>query len=290
MSRNLQAAGPLIEGPAGLKADLDVHRPNVDQLVAVIGDGDDGDESTFSAVNAKIAIVTCASSRKMENILMDKMPLVELMMPSLLNTTESDRFQYKLYVGIDTNDEFWMDPLHQRHVRNLALETSEVAVVFVEVEPKEGIQRIPFNEVCRKAYDDGAEYIVRINDDTEFVTKYWTSVGVAALLSFSPPNLGVVGPTCDQGATRIMTHDMTHRTHMGVFSLDYYPPDFGNMYVDDWMSHVYGPSRTAKLDNWHVYHHAKISRYRNDNKAKQLGENLRKGKNTLAMWLETDLK
>lgn len=251
---------------AGLKADLDVVRPNTTMLEVAIraGDGDNKEAETFSAVNATIAIVTCACSRGMEDRTIEEMPLVELLLPSLLTTAETDRFQYNLYIGIDDDDGYWVDEEHQSYVRKVAQETSGVKVIFVEVPPEEGRQRIPFNEVCRWAYDDGADYIVRVNDDTEFISKYWTSVAIASLLSFSPPNLGVVGPICDQGNTNIMTHDMTHRTHMDVFDLNYYPPEFGNWFVDNWISTVYGSTRTAKLGNWHVHHHAEMTRYQVD--------------------------
>lgn len=261
LSRNLRA---LVA--AGLKADLKVVRPNATQLKVEISVGDDGTQEaeTFSALNATIAIATCASSRKMTDRPIEEMPLIELMLASLLKTAETDRFHYNLYVGIDDVDEFWMDKEHQSYVQKLALETSRVKVIFVEVPPEDGHFRIPFNEVCRRAYDDGADYIVRINDDTEFLSKYWTSVGISALLSFSPPNLGVVGPTCAQGNTKIMTHDMTHRTHMDVFGLNYYPPDFRNWFLDNWITKVYGQGRTAKLRDWHVHHHAELTRYKVD--------------------------
>lgn len=270
---------------AGLKADLNVVRPTVEQLETKISNGDG--ESTFSAVNATIAIATATTSRHISSRPIDTMPLVELMLPSLPGTVETDRYQYKLYVAIDTDDEFWMDPDHQQHVRDLALETSNVEAIFVEVPPEEGRQRVPFNEACRKAYDDGADYIVRINDDTEFISKYWASVGIAKLLSFSPPNFGVVGPTCKQGHQGIMTHDMTHRTHMEVFSLDYYPVGFGNIYLDNWISGVYGGSRTAKLDNWYVYHHVRFTRYKLEDKVGYLHEMEYKSKKVIEKWLES---
>jgi hypothetical protein len=49
-----------------------------------------------------------------------------------------------------------------------------------------------FNFMMRAAYDDGAQYLYRINDDTEFVDP-WAWDAVQALMAFKPPNLGVVG-------------------------------------------------------------------------------------------------
>jgi hypothetical protein len=60
------------------------------------------------------------------------------------------------------------------------------------------------------AAEDGADYLYRINDDTEFVTP-WVGLALSALRGYSPPNVGVVGPICREGNTRIITHDLVHR-------------------------------------------------------------------------------
>ena len=103
------------------------------------------------------------------------------------------------------------------------------------------------------AFEEGAEYLVRVNDDTEFKSKRWITAGVKALLSLDPPNLGVVGPTCPNGNKHILTHDMVHRTHLKIFD-SYYPSVFGAWWVDDWITKVYG-AKTKKLPDWVVHHH-----------------------------------
>ena len=44
----------------------------------------------------------------------------------------------------------------------------------------------------------------------------WAAQAVSALRAHTPPNLGVVGPVCNEGNTRILTHDLVHRTHLQV--------------------------------------------------------------------------
>ena len=66
------------------------------------------------------------------------------------------------------------------------------------------------------AFEDGADYMYRINDDTKFQGP-WAMQAVSALRRMDPPNVGVVGPLCDEGNQKIMTHDFTHRTHMRIF-------------------------------------------------------------------------
>ena len=131
--------------------------------------------------------------------------------------------------------------------------------------------RIPFNDILRVVYEDGIyEYVVRVNDDSEFLTPKWDALAMATLQSFSPPNVGVVGPTCGEGNTHILTHDMVHlRTHMSIFNGSYYPPIFRNWYLDNWITQVYGHERTLKLSNWRVKHHVKRgTRYRPDKYSK----------------------
>jgi len=149
-------------------------------------------------------------------------------------------------VVFDQGDRFWETLEHRQ-----ALEDgSAFPIHFLRVANS---SRIPINEGCRAAYELGAEYIVRVNDDTEFTSEGWLSSAVHTLRSFAPRNLGVVGPTCQQGNNKILTHDMVHRTHLRIFE-EYYPSEFDNWWLDDWMSHVYGARHTSKLPNWVVLH------------------------------------
>ena len=61
-----------------------------------------------------------------------------------------------------------------------------------------------FNFMTAAAYQDGADYIYRVNDDTKFVGP-WAASATATLAQFAPPNVGVVGPLCAEGNTDIMT-------------------------------------------------------------------------------------
>mmetsp|Transcript_22478 Transcript_22478/g.57932 ORF Transcript_22478/g.57932 Transcript_22478/m.57932 type:complete len:334 (-) Transcript_22478:693-1694(-) len=121
--------------------------------------------------------------------------------------------------------------------------------------------------------------MVRVNDDTEFITSDWINVGVKGLREHHPPNVGVTGPLCKQGNQAILTHDMVHRTHLDIFG-DYYPAVFSNFFVDDWITHVYGTSRTTRSQVWEVVHHTQHSgtRYHADRGAgDHLNEELNKG-------------
>jgi hypothetical protein len=106
-----------------------------------------------------------------------------------------------------------------------------------------------FNYNLRVAYEDGADWLYRINDDSIFKTPFAKSL-TTAVKGFGYP-YGVAGPYCPDGNTKILTHghsisyalllcmslkrltcaclnaDFVHRTHMDIFDGVYYPPEFG---------------------------------------------------------------
>ena len=88
------------------------------------------------------------------------------------------------------------------------------------------------------AFEDGAEYWYRVNDDTVLTTVNWVQDFTHALQSFDPPNVGVVGPA-DDANERILTYDFVHRTHWEIFGFQY-PRFLRNWWCDDWITYVYG--------------------------------------------------
>ena len=231
----------------------------------------------------KPVIAICAATRSKSNWrLLKDTTLQTLLVPSIEKTVSSyDRSEYdfRLYLAADADDQFWL--LNQNSLKTPSW--LPVHIGFYET-PE---HKIPFNPLMRTAYNDGAEYFVRINDDTEFVTSDWVSKAVAKLSSYDPPNVGMVGPNCREGNTAIMTHDMVHRTHLDIFE-HYYPDVFSAWWIDDWISKVYGPRRSTKMMDWMVKHHTHKhgTRYEVQHHEEQLlkGE-LEKGRKRIEAWL-----
>lgn len=109
---------------------------------------------------------------------------MNILVPSFRRTT-AKKDDARLYVAIDSDDFYYN--------RYLKVIQSVGTVVIVNKTALSG--RIPFNEITQRAQDDGAEYIVRVNDDTEFVTNNWVQIGKDALRKMDPPNVGVVVDT-----------------------------------------------------------------------------------------------
>lgn len=243
------------------------------------------------ANKTSIAIVTCTTAKQltMNHSDFTDLSIVKFMLPSLLKTINLDdtKIEYHLFVGIDDDDYFWLDPHNQERLQDLS--NSSILPIHFHSFPSIP-NRIPFNLILQIAKDYGADYFVRINDDSEFVTNYWAQEAMQVLQSFEPPNVGVVGPTCEEGNTEILTHDMVHKTHMDIFCNEYYPEIFDNWFLDDWISKVYGEKRTKKLESWtmkhHIDHHG--TRYKAidfETGQTALFEELRKGRKTIKNWL-----
>jgi len=213
------------------------------------GHGPQSTETTAPHPGTTIAICTLTKSRPSWKSLADT-TLQKLLIPSIEHTvSENERSFYsiELHIGADHDDAFWV-----RHHNSLQHPPWLNLRFYFYTKTRRF--RLPFNNLTDDAYANGADYLVRINDDTEFVTNGWVTKGVAALRGMRPPNVGVIGPHFSEGNTVILTHDMVHRTHIDIFGT-YYPTVFDNWYVDDWITHVYGKDRTLKLAGWRVKHH-----------------------------------
>ena len=206
----------------------------------------------------RVTICTLSKSQNTWHTFTDSTP-VKYLLPSINKTIKNDKllFRIDLMIGVDKNDDYWN--LHHERMIDYAKTNYDVNITFKYYQPS---STLPFNALMQDALQCGAEYLVRVNDDTEFITSDWVSKSINTLKEFHPPNIGVVGPTCQQGNTGIMTHDMVHRTHLKIFET-YYPVVFHNWFVDDWISTVYGNSRTTKMVDWEVMHHIELgTRYK----------------------------
>ena len=226
----------------------------------------------------RIAVCAASKSKPTWRSLNDT-ALATLLIPSLEWSTRGEPYTFILYLAFDHDDAFWRE-----HAAGLAYPAHAIKYDFYTTPT----HKIPFNELTNHAYTDGADYIVRINDDTEFVTGGWATLGVEALAAFTPANVGVVGPTFKEGNTAILTHDMVHRTHIDIFKY-YYPPVFSAWWIDDWITKVYEPGRMRKLSTWHVAHHVSKhgTRYTvQHHESKHLKAEIERGRKVLREWVD----
>jgi hypothetical protein len=208
-----------------------------------------------------IAIVLGSTSRGFRWSRLDEAPLVKILLSSMERTLEAG-FEYRVYVGFDAGDLFFDDDARRAELAawvsaNLegkaatrGIDLKLVTVRFLNVLRKPGPI---FNFLTAAAFADGADFVYRINDDTEFRTPFASAL-TNALKGFQPPYLGVVGPTCADGNKKILTHDFVHRTHYHIFQT-YYPIQLTDWWMDDWISKVYPRGNFGRHGNVAVSHH-----------------------------------
>jgi len=128
------------------------------------------------------------------------------------------------------------------------------------------------SDAVMAAFREGADYVIRMNDDTAFPTvKDWADRMVSDMRGRKPiPNLGVVGPACSAGANWILTHDFTHRTHAAVFGV-HYPRSLPDWSSDDWVTYVYKNfGLMSRREDAPVEHRLHGQRYKNQAQAERL--------------------
>jgi hypothetical protein len=209
--------------------------------------------ASVPSLKSKVAILICSKSQKWWRNVSDT-NLYTTLLPSLKRTVKTQEvlnYTIEVFIAHDSSDFFFIKSVN----RNAIVSICNFTLTFISVK-KRVRNKIPFNTIARVAHNMGSDFFVRINDDSEFITSAWVSKGIKSLESLNPKYVGVVGPNCPDGNTKILTHDMVHRTHLDIFG-EYYPDVFDNFFVDDWISSVYGSNRTVRIASWVVRHHTK---------------------------------
>jgi len=205
-----------------------------------------------------VAIMLGATSRTIAAPSTSNMALFTLALPSIAKTVECG-FRYSVFIGYDAGDPFYdaaagetaLVAWFERHVHNpLQDRAIHIELVPVRVANPDQKPGPVFNAVAQRARSADADFFYRINDDTMMLTP-WTAAFACALCSLGPP-YGVVGPV-ETEHDDFLTHDFVHRTHVDIFG-DYYPPSLSDWYMDNWISQVYGSSRSLRLASVKVSH------------------------------------
>lgn len=164
------------------------------------------------------------------------------LIPSLLKTTTFDQgTEYKLYVGYDTGDSFFEKHHGELVHQATALLEAKKGVVEFHLEKVENISKsnpcFVWNEMFRRAYDDGCDYFLQTGDDVILGKGGWDRVFIQTLKSHK--DIGITGGFSLNSA--IITQVFLSRKHMDIFGY-LYPKVFKNWYSDDWINQVYMPS------------------------------------------------
>jgi hypothetical protein len=252
------------------------------------------EESIHTTNFPLIAIMAATTTRNIRRVSLNQIALFKFMLPSLVRSVDCG-FRYIYTMGYDAGDTFYDNDANMKKV----IEWFETNVekplkqngIMLKLEPVRVVNILKkpgpvFLEMARKAYALGADYYYRINDDTEF-EKHWPRAYVNGIQSLSKP-YGIIGPSSSGTKNRILTHDFVHRTHMQIFEMNYYPPELSDWWMDDWITVVYGQSRTFMSREITVKHHtgAHGQRYKVDKThMKQLVPLITTGRQLIRKWM-----
>lgn len=283
--------------------------------------GADG-PSAFASKELKVAVVVPMTSRGTDMASVDQSPLWFNLFASFLESVDwrKNKHRFVFYLGFDRGDalydtgDAWQEMrgafrAHAtkalkwlgygnwtiRHVVDHGPRPGQdprLALKLVHFDDTSGAPSQAVSQMARMAvFDDGADYVYQLNDDSILVSQNWLEVYVTALeRSELAPNLGVAGPLDTQNE-RILTHSFVHRTHVEIFDA-FFPKAFRNWWSDDWISTVYGSRATFARRDVILTHNVQSqktgawNRYDVDHAAQyQLHVEVQKGFVTINAWL-----
>jgi hypothetical protein len=149
------------------------------------------------------------------------------------NATTNNNFEYKFFVGQDTDDNFY------NNKDNLTFyENQGINIEFIQLDVEKGHVTKMWNILAMRAYNDDFDYLYACGDDILFNKLGWMDECINVLLRHN--NIGLTGNSS------ILTQCFVHRTHIDIFNF-FYPEEIKNWYCDNWINDVYGKDMTFKL-------------------------------------------
>ncbi|OJA10950.1 hypothetical protein AZE42_04647 [Rhizopogon vesiculosus] len=179
---------------------------------------------------------------------------LRLFAQSLARTTWRDthelgavRFRVKIYLGIDSDDEYLQRPAGNGEESNITESVlSAEGIVDVSTE----ICNVPRGHVCaiwrqcaNRAWREGADYFVLMGDDVILLDEGWMrdvhqQFALIAQHERTPQGMGCIAFT-DVTFPGMPTFPIIHRTHMDVFEGQVIPDTFVNQDGDPFLFQLY---------------------------------------------------
>jgi hypothetical protein len=206
----------------------------------------------------RINLPVSVTTRKTKWKSLEQMALFETFLPSLMKTIE-DGYLYGVYLGYDVGDPLLDKPDAEKQMRELWNRQTKGSIELKIFKYNDTVNRNVWavNYLTKEAYLDGYDYFFRVNDDSEFRERGWTSKMVEALQLND--DFGAVGVLDDQNP-RIWTHSFVARQHLEIFGF-HFPFSFGNYWSDDWITQAYDSSFSIWLYDVPIVHHLHKERY-----------------------------
>ena len=218
-------------------------------------------------------MIPCTSNSRSEWERMKDTYLFHYSLKTFLATCDKEH-NYILYVGYDKNDRIFANPEEQKVIQVFEKAFKFLKVVFMEMDAPKGHLTKMWNQIFRRAYDDGCDYFYQCGDDICFTTKGWINDCIS-ILEYNH-NIGITGPMNNNHL--ILTQGFVSRQHMKIFG-EFFPETILNWGCDDWYNHVYQPYFLYVLKNHYCSNEGGQPRYAvdgNPNFGKNYQENVKK--------------
>lgn len=188
-------------------------------------------------IKPKIAVLISMTSRNLKCETFDDLPYTKYFIPSFKDTMEPLLYDYTIFIGIDSTDEFL-----QGHKETLAQSFDKTQIFSFT-----GCDHKPckvWNRLFERAYHQGFHYFIQIADDVCLQTPRWTTKFITQLQKNM--HIGIVGPTEWSNkkaremrkAPIVIENAFVHRTHYDIFQILFHPK-IQNWFCDDWITRIY---------------------------------------------------
>lgn len=170
-----------------------------------------------------IAIILPVTSKgnniDMNNPNPSQMLLLKYFYPSFLSTIEPSLFSYTIYLGYAYDDPYLTNSIFLSKLKKIMNKVKVVYVIHIFTRLVD-----MYNILARKAYDEGADYFITLNDDAIINTRKWTSIMVNTL--HSNPIISGFGTTgfVSVNKTKFIQFNFVSKTHLDIFNQTFYTP------------------------------------------------------------------
>jgi len=189
-----------------------------------------------------IAVLIASTSKNTGWVSADSAYFLNMTIPSILDKASGD-FEYKFYIGVDHDDDFFIE--NESTVKD-ALKLLGIDFKFFFVQNELHKPCPVWNFLFEKAWEDGCDYFLQTGDDLEFLDPF-DSKFVEVLKSND--GFGLVGGVTKYGPF-IVTQAFVSRKHMELFGF-LFPPELPDWGSDNWISHTYRKYGLTYLSNHH---------------------------------------
>lgn len=147
--------------------------------------------------------------------------LMKYFYPSFLATIEPSKFIYRVYLGYAYDDPYFSNSTFLSKLKKHMNRINVIYVIHIFTRLVD-----MYNILAQKAYKDGSDYFITLNDDAILQTKNWTSAMVNLL--HNNPILSDFGGTGFVGINnlQLIQFNFISRKHFDIFNHTFYSPVF----------------------------------------------------------------